>query len=53
VASEDLENRAADCAPCADSNSMLKEQIEKFDNMKLIKDNQGVYGGTDDDKSID
>jgi hypothetical protein len=53
VASEDLENRAADCAPCADSNSKLKEQIEKLDNMELIKDNEGAYDKTDDDKSID
>jgi hypothetical protein len=53
VASEDLENRAADCARCADSNSTLKEQIGKLDNMELIKDNEGAYDGTDDDKSID
>jgi hypothetical protein len=53
VASKDLENRAADGAPCADSNSTLKEQIEKLDNMELIKDNQGAYDGTDDEKSID
>jgi hypothetical protein len=32
---------------------MLKEQIEKLDNMELIKDNEGPYGGTDDNKSID
>jgi hypothetical protein len=32
---------------------MLEEQIEKLDNMELIKDNQGAYDGTDDDKSID
>jgi hypothetical protein len=53
VASEDSENRAADCAPCAGSNSTLKEQIEKLDNMELIKDNEGAYDGTDDEKSID
>jgi hypothetical protein len=53
VASEDLESRAADCVPCADSNSTLKEQIEKLDNMELIKDNEGGYYGTNDDKSID
>jgi hypothetical protein len=53
VASEDWANRAADCAPCADSNSTLKEQIEKLENMELIKDNEGAYDGTDDDKSID
>jgi hypothetical protein len=53
VASKDSENRAADCAPCTDSNSTLKEQIEKSDNMELCKDNEGAYDGTDDDKSID
>jgi hypothetical protein len=53
VASKDSENRAADCAPCADSNSTLKEQIEKLDNMELIKDTEGPYDGTNDDKSID
>jgi hypothetical protein len=53
VASEDSANRAADCAPCADSNSTLKEQIEKLDNMELIKDNKEPYDGTDGDKSID
>jgi hypothetical protein len=42
-----------DCSPPADSNSTLKEQIEKLDNMELIKDNQGAYDGTDADKSID
>jgi hypothetical protein len=42
VASEDSENRAVDCPLCADSNSTLKEQIEKLDNMELIKDNQGA-----------
>jgi hypothetical protein len=53
VASEDSENRAADCALCADSDSTLKEQIEKLDNMELIKNNEGAYDRTDDDKSID
>ena len=53
MASKDSENRAADCAPCADSNSTLKEQIEKLDNMELIKDNEGAYDKTDDDESVD
>ena len=53
MASEESEKRAADCAPCADSNSTLKEQIKKLDNMELIKDNEGPYDGTDDNKSID
>jgi hypothetical protein len=53
VASEDSANRAADCAPCADSNLTLKEQIKKLDNMELIKDNEGPYDGINDNKSID
>jgi hypothetical protein len=53
VAREDSANRAADCAPCADSNLTLKEQIKKLDNMELIKDNEGPYDGIDNDKSID
>ncbi len=53
MASEDPENRAADGAPCADSNSTLKEQIEKLDNRELVEDNEGPYDGTDDDKLID
>jgi hypothetical protein len=53
VASKESEKRAADCAPCADSNSTLKEQIEKLDNMELVQDNEVPYDGTDDDKSID
>ena len=53
VASEESEKRAADCALCADSNSTLKEQIEKLDNMELVEDNEGPYGGTDKDESID
>jgi glutaredoxin len=35
VASEASENRAAGCAQCADSNSTLKEQIVKLDNIEL------------------
>jgi hypothetical protein len=53
VASEDSANRAADSAPCADSNSTLKEQIKKLDNIELIKDNEGPYDRTGDNKSID
>jgi hypothetical protein len=53
VASEESEKRAADCAPCAYSNSTLKEQIEKLDNMELVKGNEGTCNETDDDKSID
>jgi hypothetical protein len=53
VASEDSEKRAADCAPCADSNSILKEQIEKLDNMELLDGKEGPDDETDDNKSID
>jgi hypothetical protein len=53
LASEESEKRAADCAPCADSNSTLKEQIEKLDNRELVEDNEGLYDGTNDNKSID
>jgi hypothetical protein len=28
----------ADCAPCANSDSNLKEQILKFDDMMLVED---------------
>jgi hypothetical protein len=51
--SEESEKRAADCAPCADSNSTLKEQIEKLDNRELVEDKERPYDRTDDDKSID
>jgi hypothetical protein len=52
-AGDDTEKNAADRAPCTDSNSTLKEQIEKLDNMELIEGNEGVCDETDDDKSID
>jgi hypothetical protein len=42
VASEDSENRAADCAPCANSNSMLKEHMRKLDGMELLGNNEGT-----------
>jgi hypothetical protein len=32
---------------------MLKEQIEKLDNMELVEGNEGTWDETDDDKSID
>ena len=53
MASEDSEKRAADCAPCADSNSILKDQIEKLDNMELLDGKEGPDDETDDNKSID
>jgi hypothetical protein len=51
-AGDDTEKNAADCAPCADSNSTLKEQIEKLDNMELVEGNEGACDETDEDKSI-
>jgi hypothetical protein len=33
------ENSAADCAPCADSDFTLKEQILMPDNMELAEGN--------------
>jgi hypothetical protein len=38
---------------CTDSNSTLKEQIEKLDNMELVEGNEGTCDETDDDKLID
>jgi hypothetical protein len=52
VAGEKSEKRAADCTPCADSNSTLKEQIEKLDNMEIVEGNEGTCDKTYDDKSI-
>jgi hypothetical protein len=53
VSGEESETRAAECAPCADSNLMLKEQIEKRDNMELVDDNESTLDKTDDGKSIE
>jgi hypothetical protein len=39
VASKNSEDRAADCAPCTDSNSRLKEHMKKLDDMELLDDN--------------
>jgi hypothetical protein len=51
VASEDSENRAADCAPCADSNSTLKEHMKKLDDMELLMvENEGTSDETTGDK---
>ncbi len=36
MASKDFENKVADCAPCADSNSRLKEHMKKLDDMELL-----------------
>jgi hypothetical protein len=50
VASEDSENRAADCAPCADSESTLKEQMKKLDDMELLDDNEATSDETFNNK---
>jgi hypothetical protein len=50
VASEDSENRAADCALCADSNSTLKEHMKKLDDMELLDNNEATSDETSDDK---
>jgi hypothetical protein len=52
MTSKESENGAADCAPCADSNLTLKEQIEKLDNMELVDNNKSTCDRTDNDKSI-
>jgi hypothetical protein len=40
VTSEESINRAADCAPCAESDLMLKEQISNLDDMVLDDGNK-------------
>jgi hypothetical protein len=40
VTSEESIKRAADCAPCADSDLTLKEQISKLDDMVLDDGNE-------------
>ena len=50
MASEDSENIAADCAPCADSNSTLKEHMKKLDDMELLDENEATSEETSDDK---
>ena len=45
-------NTAADCAPCADSNLSLKEQISKLDGMVLLEGNDSESDQTDDTESI-
>jgi hypothetical protein len=52
LAGKELKNGAADCAPGADSNLTLKQQMEKLDNMELVDHNQNTCEETDDDKSI-
>ena len=43
---------AADCAPCADSNVSLKEQISKLDEMALVEGNKSESDETDDRESL-
>jgi hypothetical protein len=43
-------DRAGDCAPCADSNITLKEQVAKLDDMELVDKNEDVLGETSDEK---
>ena len=44
------ETRAADCAPCADSNFTLKEQILMLNDMVLHDNNEDEIPATMDDK---
>jgi hypothetical protein len=53
IAGEPSENGAADCAPCADSEMTLKEQMKKLDNMELVDGNESICYKTDDGKSIE
>jgi hypothetical protein len=41
VTSAESINRAADCAPYADSNLTLKEQISKLDDIMVLDDGNG------------
>jgi hypothetical protein len=50
VASKESENRAADCAPCADSYSTLREHMKILDDMELLDDNEGNSDETSYDK---
>jgi hypothetical protein len=51
AASEQRSDRAADCAPCADSNMTLKEQMAKLDDMELVDKNEDDLGKTLDEES--
>ena len=48
MGSQGPKNRAADCAPCADSELTLKEQIAKLDDMELLDDNEDESEETPD-----
>ena len=52
VGSETLENRAADCAPCADSTLSLKDQMKQLDDMELVGGNEDESDQTDDEGSL-
>jgi hypothetical protein len=47
VAGEESANRGVDCAPCADSDLTLKEQISKLDDMVLEDGKKGESNKTD------
>ena len=43
---------AAECAPCADSNLTLKEQISKLDEMALVEGKESESDETDDEELL-
>ncbi len=54
MSSEQSKNRAADSAPCADSEMTLKERMAKLDDMELVDGNESIGEETgDDNKSIE
>jgi hypothetical protein len=46
VAGEQRSGGAADCAPWADSNMTLKEQMAKLDDVELVDKNKDNLGKT-------
>jgi Fe-S cluster biogenesis protein NfuA len=51
MASKQRSDRAADCAPCPNSNMTLKEQMVKLDIMELVDENKDDLGKTSHDES--
>ncbi len=49
MTSEESTNSAADCAPCADSDLTLKEQIAKLDDMVLQDGNEAELDKTNEE----
>ena len=45
-------SRAAECAPCADSNLTLKEKLMSLDDMELVEENEDDSPSTDDEESL-